>query len=154
MPAASPYPLAIEIAPVERVADLVHSTHRSAGASVTCYRTCWVASSASTGACTNDDVVQSAANHEHQRSQEIDGYSDAWFNVEIVSPWRAPHVMRYIAAAEVATNEFSFLSCRRILPQRCATLRQHDPQYGDSEHRQRRPLIESQSCRVLGWIDS
>lgn len=32
--------------------------------------------------------------------------SEAWLNVEIVSPWRAPGVMRYIAAAEVSTGEF------------------------------------------------
>ncbi|MGA1505427.1 MAG: hypothetical protein ACO37V_02500, partial [Ilumatobacteraceae bacterium] len=107
VPAASPYPLAIEIAPVERVADLVSldaSERRSFG-----------------------DVLQDVLRRieringepaptmmwfnqrptmSNQRSQEIDGYSDAWFNVEIVSPWRAPHVMRYIAAAEVATNEF------------------------------------------------
>ena len=107
VPAASPHPLAIEIAPVERVADLVSldaSQRRGFG-----------------------DVLQDVLGRierihgepaptmmwfnqrptmSNQRSQEIDGYSDAWFNVEIVSPWRAPHVMRYIAAAEVATNEF------------------------------------------------
>mgnify|MGYP006266715915 CR=1 FL=1 len=30
----------------------------------------------------------------------------AWMHVEIVSPWRAPGVPRYIAAAEVATGEY------------------------------------------------
>ena len=30
----------------------------------------------------------------------------AWFNIEIVSPWRAPGVQRYVAAAEVATWEY------------------------------------------------
>ena len=40
------------------------------------------------------------------RSGEISGCDDAWFNVEIVSPWRAAQVMRYIAAAEVATGEY------------------------------------------------
>lgn len=30
----------------------------------------------------------------------------AWFNVEIVSPWRGPGVQRFIAAAEVATWEY------------------------------------------------
>jgi UDPglucose--hexose-1-phosphate uridylyltransferase len=40
------------------------------------------------------------------RSGEINGFDDAWFNVEIVSPWRAAQVMRYIAAAEVATGEY------------------------------------------------
>ena len=31
---------------------------------------------------------------------------DAWMHIEIVSPWRAPGVARYIAAAEVATGEY------------------------------------------------
>jgi UDPglucose--hexose-1-phosphate uridylyltransferase len=30
----------------------------------------------------------------------------AWFNVEIVSPWRGPGVSRFIAAAEVASDEY------------------------------------------------
>ena len=29
-----------------------------------------------------------------------------WFEIEIVSPWRAPGVARYIAAAEVACGEY------------------------------------------------
>jgi UDPglucose--hexose-1-phosphate uridylyltransferase len=29
-----------------------------------------------------------------------------WFNVEIVSPWRAAGVARYIAAAEIASEEY------------------------------------------------
>jgi UDPglucose--hexose-1-phosphate uridylyltransferase len=33
-------------------------------------------------------------------------YPDAWFNIEIVSPWRAAGVQRFIAAAEVACQEF------------------------------------------------
>ena len=31
---------------------------------------------------------------------------DAWFNIEIVSPWRSNGVPRFIAAAEVASEEF------------------------------------------------
>jgi UDPglucose--hexose-1-phosphate uridylyltransferase len=33
-------------------------------------------------------------------------YPDAWMQIEIVSPWRAPGVPRFIAAAEVACAEF------------------------------------------------
>lgn len=33
-------------------------------------------------------------------------HPDAWFNVEIASPWRAAGVQRYIAAAEVAAGEY------------------------------------------------
>lgn len=33
-------------------------------------------------------------------------FADAWMNIEIVSPWRAPNVARYIAAAEVGSGEY------------------------------------------------
>lgn len=33
-------------------------------------------------------------------------YDEAWFNIEIVSPWRRAGVQRFIAAAEVASEEF------------------------------------------------
>ena len=42
----------------------------------------------------------------NQRPTVADGYGDAWFNVEIVSPWRAPGVQRFIAAAEIASDEY------------------------------------------------
>jgi UDPglucose--hexose-1-phosphate uridylyltransferase len=35
-----------------------------------------------------------------------DAWPDAWFQIEIVSPWRRAGVSRFIAAAEVACNEF------------------------------------------------
>ncbi|CAN5438673.1 galactose-1-phosphate uridylyltransferase [soil metagenome] len=34
------------------------------------------------------------------------GYDHAWFNIEIVSPWRSAGVQRFIAAAEVACDEY------------------------------------------------
>jgi UDPglucose--hexose-1-phosphate uridylyltransferase len=36
----------------------------------------------------------------------VDGNDDAWFNLEIVSPWRSAGVLRYIAAAELASDEY------------------------------------------------
>ena len=37
----------------------------------------------------------------------IAGSADvAWFNIEIVSPWRAPGLHRFIAAAELASEEY------------------------------------------------
>jgi UDPglucose--hexose-1-phosphate uridylyltransferase len=42
----------------------------------------------------------------NQRPTVAHGYDDAWFNIEIVSPWRAPGVPRFIAAAEVACQEY------------------------------------------------
>jgi UDPglucose--hexose-1-phosphate uridylyltransferase len=42
----------------------------------------------------------------NQRPTVADGYDDAWFNVEIVSSWRDANVQRFIAAAEVASEEY------------------------------------------------
>jgi UDPglucose--hexose-1-phosphate uridylyltransferase len=42
----------------------------------------------------------------NQRPTTGTGYDDAWFNIELVSPWRGPGVLRFIAAAEVASNEY------------------------------------------------
>jgi UDPglucose--hexose-1-phosphate uridylyltransferase len=112
VPAVSPYPLAIEIAPVERVADLMSLDTQERKAF----------------GCILQDVfrrIERLHGEPHHgelpptmmwfnqrpalsgaRATDSQSYTDAWFNVEIVSPWRAPQVMRYIAAAEVATNEF------------------------------------------------
>ena len=35
-----------------------------------------------------------------------DGFAEAWLHVEIVSPWRAANLPRYIAAAEVGAGEY------------------------------------------------
>jgi UDPglucose--hexose-1-phosphate uridylyltransferase len=107
VPHVSAYPLAIEIAPVERLPDLptMGATQRAAFADIM------------------QDVLRRIERlHDGptptmmwfnqrptvaaRRADEIDGYDDAWFNAEIVSPWRASKVMRYIAAAEVATGEY------------------------------------------------
>jgi UDPglucose--hexose-1-phosphate uridylyltransferase len=42
----------------------------------------------------------------NQRPTVADGFDDAWFNIEIVSPWRSAGVQRFIAAAEVACEEY------------------------------------------------
>lgn len=42
----------------------------------------------------------------NQRPTTEIGYADAWFNVEIVSPFRSAGVQRFIAAAEVASEEY------------------------------------------------
>lgn len=42
----------------------------------------------------------------NQRPSVAAGYDDAWFNIEIVSPFRAAGVQRFIAAAEVASDEY------------------------------------------------
>jgi UDPglucose--hexose-1-phosphate uridylyltransferase len=42
----------------------------------------------------------------NQRPAVAQGYDDAWFNIEIVSPWRSAGVQRFIAAAEIASDEY------------------------------------------------
>lgn len=42
----------------------------------------------------------------NQRPTVREGFDDAWFNIEIVSPWRSAGVQRFIAAAEVASEEY------------------------------------------------
>jgi galactose-1-phosphate uridylyltransferase len=43
------------------------------------------------------------AQHDFSRPKD---WPKAWFNIEIVSPWRAPHVPRYIAGVEIASGEY------------------------------------------------
>ena len=42
----------------------------------------------------------------NQRPTDGQDWPQSWFNVEIVSPWRSAGVARFIAAAEVACDEF------------------------------------------------
>ncbi|MFZ4718014.1 MAG: galactose-1-phosphate uridylyltransferase [Ilumatobacteraceae bacterium] len=42
----------------------------------------------------------------NQRPMDGNDWPQAWFNLEIVSPWRNAGVPRFIAAAEVACNEY------------------------------------------------
>ena len=42
----------------------------------------------------------------NQRPTDGQEWPQAWFNIEIVSPWRSAGVARFIAAAEVAGDEF------------------------------------------------
>ena len=107
VPYSSAYPLAVEIAPVERLANLASAD---------------AAQRHAFGEILQDVLRRIEALHDGPtptmmwfnqapsvrgaRSRDIEGLADAWLNVEIVSPWRAPQVMRYIAAAEVATSEY------------------------------------------------
>lgn len=42
----------------------------------------------------------------NQAPRAADDWPAAWLNIEIVSPWRAPRLPRYIAGVEVATGEY------------------------------------------------
>jgi UDPglucose--hexose-1-phosphate uridylyltransferase len=100
VPFANPFPLALSVAPVERRPDLasLSPTERRALAEVLV------------------DVFDRLDRlfdqplpymmWLNQRPTVPSGYDDAWFNIEIVSPWRSAGVQRFIAAAEVATGEY------------------------------------------------
>ncbi|MEY2444032.1 MAG: UDPglucose--hexose-phosphate uridylyltransferase, partial [Ilumatobacteraceae bacterium] len=42
----------------------------------------------------------------NQRPTDGQEWPEAWFNIEVVSPWRSAGVSRFIAAAEVACDEY------------------------------------------------
>jgi UDPglucose--hexose-1-phosphate uridylyltransferase len=50
------------------------------------------------------------------------GFDDAWLNVEIVSPWRAPNLPRYIAAAEIGAGEYFNPVVPEVLAERLVAL--------------------------------
>lgn len=112
VPAASPYPLAIEIAPVERVADLMSLDTQERKAFGCILQDVFRRLERLHGEPPHGELPPTMMWFNQRpalsgaRATDSQSYTDAWFNVEIVSPWRAPQVMRYIAAAEVATNEF------------------------------------------------
>lgn len=107
VPTTSSYPLAIEIAPVERLPDLPSMNPQQREAfGVILQNVLRRVEQLNNGPTPTMMWFNQRPSLVAQRAQDIEGYGDAWFNVEIVSPWRAPQVMRYIAAAEVATNEF------------------------------------------------
>ena len=100
VPVASPFPVALSISPDTQVPDLVTLgvEARTALASVlvdTFGRL--------------DRLYDRALPYMmwlHQRPTDGDEWPQAWFNIDIVSPWRAAGVQRFIAAAEVATGEY------------------------------------------------
>ncbi|NCV96398.1 MAG: hypothetical protein EBW27_00125 [Acidimicrobiia bacterium] len=107
VPSSSPYPLAIEIAPIERVPDLVSmNVEQRAGFGVILQDVLSRIERLHDGPTPTMMWFNQRPTVIATRARDVDGYADAWFNVEIVSPWRAPGVMRYIAAAEVATGEY------------------------------------------------
>lgn len=107
VPFASPYPLAIEIAPAECIPDLPSTTSTQRRAFAAILQDVLRRIERMNGEPTPTMMwFNQRPTVDARRARDIEGCDDAWFNVEIVSPWRAPRIMRYIAAAEVATNEY------------------------------------------------
>jgi UDPglucose--hexose-1-phosphate uridylyltransferase len=100
VPYSNPFPLAVSVAPIERRPDLpsLSADERRALATVLI--------SVFERLDLLFDQPLPYMMWLNQRPTVATGFDDAWFNIEIVSPWRSAGVQRFIAAAEVATGEF------------------------------------------------
>lgn len=99
-PVASTFPIAVNVAPTQRVPDLasVDDAGRNALAALLVdvhFRL--------------DQLFGTPLPYMmwlNQRPTDGREWPQAWFNIEIVSPWRSAGVLRFIAAAEVACGEY------------------------------------------------
>jgi UDPglucose--hexose-1-phosphate uridylyltransferase len=100
VPAASTFPIAVTLAPTEQVPDLPSLDGQGRDA---------------LAALLVDVLDRLDRLHDqplpymmwlNQRPTDGQEWPQAWFNIEIVSPWRSAGVARFIAAAEVAGGEF------------------------------------------------
>jgi UDPglucose--hexose-1-phosphate uridylyltransferase len=114
VPLASPFPIALSIAPDEPIADLVSMAGDD--------RTALAGLLVDTFSRLDALYERALPYMMWLQQQPTDGgdWPEAWFNIQIVSPWRAAGVQRFIAAAEVATGEYF----NPVVPERlAATLR-------------------------------
>ena len=100
VPYAPTFPITIEVAPVDRIADLpsMNDCDRDALSAILVDVLARL-----------DRLFDTPLPYMmwlNQRPTVTNGHDDAWFNVEIVSPWRSSGVQRFIAAAEVASEEY------------------------------------------------
>ena len=100
VPHAPTFPVALEVAPLERMSDLPSMSDGARNAF---------------SALLVDVLARLDRLYEtplpymlwlNQRPTVDKVFNDAWFNVEIVSPFRSAGVQRFIAAAEVASEEY------------------------------------------------
>ncbi|MGB0114545.1 MAG: hypothetical protein WBP59_15095 [Ilumatobacteraceae bacterium] len=100
VPHAPTYPVSIEIAPAHRIADLPSMPDSERD----------ILSEVLVDVFDRLDRLHDAPLPYmmwlNQRPTVTAGFDDAWFNIEIVSPWRSAGVQRFIAAAEVASEEY------------------------------------------------
>jgi UDPglucose--hexose-1-phosphate uridylyltransferase len=100
VPVASPFPIALSISPDRRIPNVVSldDDARNALASVL------------VDVFTRLDALYDRALPYmmwlNQRPTDGADWPQAWFSIDVVSPWRAAGVQRFIAAAEVATGEY------------------------------------------------
>lgn len=100
VPYASKFPVALELAPTERVADLPSLDGDGRDALAALFVDVFARL---------DRLFDQPLPYMmwiNQRPTVASGYDDAWLSVEIVSPWRSAGVPRFIAAAEVGSDEY------------------------------------------------
>lgn len=97
---AAVYPVSIRIAPIHRIADLadMNAIDRAILAATL------VRVFAALDALFDAPLPYMMWINQAPRTR--DDWPDAWFNIEIVSPWRAQGLPRFIAGVEVASGEF------------------------------------------------
>lgn len=97
---AAVYPVSIRIAPIHRIADLadMNAVDRAVLAATL------VRVFAALDALFDAPLPYMMWINQAPRTR--DNWPDAWFNIEIVSPWRAQGLPRFIAGVEVASGEF------------------------------------------------
>lgn len=100
VPLASPFPIALSIAPDEPIVDLVAMPGDD--------RTALAGLLVDTFSRLDALYERALPYMMWLQQQPTDGgdWPEAWFNIQIVSPWRAAGVQRFIAAAEVASEEY------------------------------------------------
>ncbi len=97
---ASIHPVSIRVAPVQRVPDLPSMTARDIDAAAHVMRTV-------TGALNGIfDAEPPYMMWWNQAPRTAHDWPPAWLNLELVSPWRATGVPRYVAGVEIATGEY------------------------------------------------
>jgi len=97
---ASVHPVSLRIAPLEQIPDLPSMTQTKRGELAEVLASVFGAF---------DTLFDSPAPYMmwlNQAPRTSAQWPQAWFNIEIVSPWRSTGVPRYIAAVEVASEEF------------------------------------------------
>ena len=97
---ASVHPISLRIAPHERITDLPSLT----SADRTTLATILVRMFGALDALFDAPLPYMMWINQAPRTSK--DWPKAWFNIEIVSPWRAPHVPRYIAGVEIASGEY------------------------------------------------
>ncbi len=102
VPYAPTFPLAVDIAPLDRCSDLPSMS----GSDRDCLSAILIDVLARIDRVYDGTTPYMMWLNQRPTVADPERYADAWFNIEIVSPWRSAGVQRFIAAAEVASEEF------------------------------------------------